>query len=367
MSLGQANSFNALLDQARGWAYELGFDSLEVRPIERSDHEPHLRQWLAHGYHGEMGYMARNVDLRVEPKALHPGALSAISVAMPYLAACAEQQIASTLADSKAAYIARYALGRDYHKVIRARLKRLGQQLNQWLVDNGHNAFTARPVTDSAPFLEKRFAEQSGLGWIGKHTLHIRGNKGSYHFLGELLTNIPFTASRAASTNHCGSCARCIEICPTQAIVGPYQLDARRCIAYLTIEHRGTIPEELRAPMGNRVFGCDDCQMVCPWNRHAKAVPIEDFLPRHQLDQSSLLALFNWSLETFLKKTEGSPIRRAGYNGWQRNIAVALGNAAFDPEILRALRARLKGCDSLVAEHVAWAINQQMLKAPQKS
>ena len=367
MSLGQANSFDALLDQARGWAYELGFDSLEVRPIERSDHEPHLRQWLAKGYHGEMSYMARNVDLRVEPKALHPGALSAISVAMPYLAACAEQQIASTLADSKAAYIARYALGRDYHKVIRARLKRLGQQMNQWLVDNGHDAFTARPVTDSAPFLEKRFAEQSGLGWIGKHTLHIRGNKGSYHFLGELLTNIPFTASRAASTNHCGSCARCIEICPTQAIVGPYQLDARRCIAYLTIEHQGAIPEELRAPMGNRVFGCDDCQMVCPWNRHAKVVPIEDFLPRHQLDQSSLLALFKWSLETFLKKTEGSPIRRVGYNGWQRNIAVALGNAAFDPEILRALRARLKGCDSLVAEHVAWAINQQMLKASQKS
>ncbi len=367
MSLEQTHSFDALLDQARGWAGELGFDSLEVRSIEKSDHEPYLRQWLAKGYHGEMDYMARNVDLRVEPKALHPGALSALSVAMPYLDSHAEQQMASTLADSKTAYIARYALGRDYHKVIRARLKRLGQQMNEWLVENGHDAFTARPVTDSAPFLEKRFAEQSGLGWIGKHTLHIRGDKGSYHFLGELLTNIPFTASHAASTNHCGSCARCIEICPTQAIVGPYQLDARRCIAYLTIEHRGVIPEELRAPMGNRVFGCDDCQMVCPWNRHAKAVPIEDFLPRHQLDQSSLLTLFSWSLETFMKKTEGSPTRRSGYSGWQRNIAIALGNAAFDPEILRALRDRLPACDSIVAEHVSWAINQQMLKASQPS
>ena len=367
MNLGPSFSFDALLDQARGWAGALGFDSLEVRPIERSDHEPHLRRWLAKGYHGEMDYMARNVDLRVEPEALHPGTLSVISVAMPYLDPGAEQRIASTLADSKAAYIARYALGRDYHKVIRARLSRLGQQMNNWLVEQGYDTFTARPVTDSAPFLEKRFAEQSGLGWIGKHTLHIRGDKGSYHFLGELLTNIPFTPSHAESTNHCGSCTRCIEICPTQAIVGPYQLDARRCIAYLTIEHRGVIPEELRAPMGNRVFGCDDCQMVCPWNRHAKAVTIEDFLPRHQLDQSSLLTLFAWSLETFLKKAEGSPIRRAGYEGWQRNIAIALGNAAFDPEILKALRDRLKACDSLVAEHVSWAISQQTLKASQSS
>ncbi|MGA1103979.1 MAG: tRNA epoxyqueuosine(34) reductase QueG [Pseudomonadales bacterium] len=362
MNQDQTLPLGDLLQLIKTWAQDLGFDQIEVSPLAMSDHESYLRRWLEQGFHGEMGYMARHVDLRVEPARLHPGALSALSLTMPYLPAGGQDQIQSTLADPEAAYIARYALGRDYHRVIRGRLKSLSTQINQWLINHDHLTFTSRPITDSAPFLEKRFAETSGLGWIGKHTLHINQHRGSYHFLGELLTNLPFSASSKTSSNHCGSCQRCIDICPTNAIVGPYELDARRCIAYLTIEYKGIIPESLRDAIGNRVFGCDDCQLICPWNRHAHVHQIKDFEPRHELDRSTLLSLFAWTEADYLARTEGSPLRRVGFDGWQRNLAVALGNAPFDERIIQALELKRRQSSDLVAAHVDWALNNQRAK-----
>lgn len=363
MNQDQLPALNDLFHRIKAWASELGFDQVEVSPLSKSDHEPHLRRWLEQGFHGEMSYMNRHLDVRIEPAKLHPGALSALCLTMPYLPDSGQNLIRSTLADPKAAYVARYALGRDYHRVIRGRLKTLSVKINDWLIEQGHKTFTARPVTDSAPFLEKRFAETSGLGWIGKHTLHINRHEGSYHFLGELLTNLPFTASSETSRNHCGSCQKCIEICPTQAIVRPYELDARRCIAYLTIEHKGEIPEPLREAIGNRIFGCDDCQMVCPWNRYAKVHSVSDFEPRHDLDRSTLLSLFKWTESEYLSKTEGSPLRRAGFDAWQRNLAVALGNAPYDQRIVTTLEAEQVRCNDLVASHIDWALKRQREKA----
>lgn len=304
--------------------------------------------WLTKDWHGDMSYLTRYLDKRQLPQNLVPETTRIISVRMDYLAP--NPQILETLNNSKLAYISRYALGRDYHKLMRKRLNRFAEAITKMTGPFGYRAFV-----DSAPVLEKPIAEKAGLGWIGKNTLIINKKAGSWFFLGELFTNLPLPIDPPA-TNHCGSCSACIDVCPTQAIVAPYQLNALRCISYLTIEHKGSIPKELRPLMGNRIFGCDDCQLVCPWNKYAKFTDEKDFQPRHQLDQSQLLELFLWSEEEFLKKTEGSAIRRAGYIGWLRNIAVALGNTSSTPEILSALQLRQQHPSELVREHSHWAL-----------
>jgi epoxyqueuosine reductase len=306
--------------------------------------------WLAKDWHGDMNYLTRYLDKRELPQNLVPETTRIISVRMDYLPP--NPQILETLGNSKLAYISRYALGRDYHKLMRKRLNRFAETITEMTGPFGYRAFV-----DSAPVLEKPIAEKAGLGWIGKNTLIINKKAGSWFFLGELFTNLPLPIDTAA-TNHCGSCTSCIDICPTQAIVAPYQLNPLRCISYLTIEHKGSIPEELRTLMGNRIFGCDDCQLVCPWNKYAKFTDEKDFQPRHQLDQSQLLELFLWSEAEFLKKTEGSAIRRAGYIGWLRNIAVALGNTSATAEILSALKLRQQHSSELVREHSHWALEK---------
>ena len=352
-----------LKSEIQVWARELGFSEAGFVRLEPSDHEPRLRSWLSKGYHGSMGYMGRNVDLRVDPRGLLEGSVSAITVRMDYLPAESIQAIEPLLKQPNRAYIARYALGRDYHKTIRRRLKRLADNINSAILNRKLGAFFARACTDSAPILEKRLAEASGLGWIGKNTLLLNRDGGSWFFIGELLTNLPFESSSSGATSHCGSCTRCLDVCPTQAFVGPFELDARRCISYLTIESKNAIPVDLRKAIGNRIFGCDDCQMVCPWNKFAAATVDSDFQPRAEFDTTELATLFSWDEATFLKKTEGSAIRRTGYAGWLRNLAVALGNAEYDPNILRLLRARLPQVNALVAEHIVWAIAQQEQRA----
>lgn len=343
-----------LAAQIPTWAQELGFSAAGITDIDLSEHQPRLEAWLAKHFHGEMTYMARHGDLRSHPDQLHPGTVSVISVRLDYLER--EPPPDDILASDSLAYVSRYALGRDYHKVIRNRLKKLTQKINEYVDEHGQKDFSARVFTDSAPLLEKALAEKAGLGWIGKNTLLLNQKAGSWFFLGEILTNIPLPATSAPQQNRCGSCSACIDVCPTDAIVAPYQLDARLCISYLTIELRGAIPEHLRAPMGNRVFGCDDCQLVCPWNRYAADNHEQDFKPRHGLETSELKALFNWDEETFLRNTEGSAIRRTGYVGWRRNLAVGLGNSG-DRSTTDSLEAA-KGGSDLLDEHINWALNQ---------
>jgi epoxyqueuosine reductase len=273
-----------------------------------------------------------------------------ISVRMDYRAPGTRYAL-DVLNDGEAGYISRYALGRDYHKLMRHRLQKLAERIREVVGEFGHRAYV-----DSAPVLEKALARNAGLGWIGKHTLLINRHAGSYFFLGELYTDLPLPVDPPATSEHCGTCTRCIDVCPTQAILGPYRLDARRCISYLTIELKGSIPEELRAPMGNRIFGCDDCQLVCPWNKFAQDATDPDFAPRHSLDGAKLVELFGWSEEEFLRRTEGMAIRRTGYEGWLRNIAVALGNAPSSPEVIAALRGKEQHPSPVVREHVAWAL-----------
>jgi epoxyqueuosine reductase len=349
------------------WGQDLGFSAVGITDIQLDDAGLKLQEWLKKGRHGEMAYMAAHGDMRWQPQALHPNTQSIVSLRLDYLEHEPDPQ--SLLEDSDTAYISRYALGRDYHKVIRGKLKRLVQQIDQYLSDNQHTGFDARVFTDSAPILEKALAEKAGLGWIGKNTLLLNENAGSWFFLGEVLTNLPLPETGIAQTNRCGSCSACIDVCPTNAIVAPYELDARLCISYLTIEHRGSIPVELREPMGNRVFGCDDCQLVCPWNRYAAHNAEADFKPRHGLQAPQLIELFNWDEQTFLTKTEGSPIRRTGYHGWLRNLAIGLGNSlgAADPgvkkvgvkKVIESLKARL-GKNDLVDEHIDWAVQKQV-------
>jgi epoxyqueuosine reductase len=299
-----------------------------------------------------MEYMARHGTRRSRPAELEPGTQRIISVRMDYIppgAANAWQ----VLGDAEAGYVSRYALGRDYHKLMRNRLQKLAERIHDVVGDFGYRAYV-----DSAPVLEKALARNAGLGWIGKHTVLINRRAGSYFFLGELYTDLPLPMDTPAS-EHCGTCTRCIDVCPTQAIVGPYQLDAKRCISYLTIELKGSIPEELRAPMGNRIFGCDDCQLVCPWNKFAQVATEPDFAPRHRLDGAKLVELFGWTEEEFLKRTEGMAIRRTGYEGWLRNIAVALGNAPPSAIARDALNARAGHPSAIVREHVAWALERQ--------
>jgi epoxyqueuosine reductase len=329
----------------------LGFQQVGISDTDLQAHGEHLEQWLASGYHGEMEYMQRHGHKRYQPEKLIAGTCRIISVRMDYWpdsAAPAEE----VLQNPDTAYVSRYALGRDYHKVLRSRLKKLSRYIETLIGPFGHRVFV-----DSAPVLEKAIAEKSGLGWIGKHTNVLNERAGSWFFLGELYTDLPLPVDTPAS-NHCGSCHACIDVCPTRAIVAPYQLDARRCISYLTIELRGSIPVEFRADIGNRIYGCDDCQLVCPWNKFAQASAEIDFQVRHQLDERTLLALFEWDEATFLQRTEGTAIRRIGYESWMRNIAVALGNSQGGDAVITALQKKLN-CDSdLIKEHCTWALEQ---------
>jgi epoxyqueuosine reductase len=303
-----------------------------------------------------MDYMAAHGSKRTRPAELVPGTVRVLTARMDYLPA--DTSMIKTLHDPERAYLSRYALGRDYHRLIRKRLEKLAIKINEQTNDLGYRTFC-----DSAPVLEKPLAEKSGLGWIGKHTNLINSKAGSWFFLGEIFTNIPLLIDTPTTQSHCGSCTSCIDVCPTQAIVGPYQLDARRCISYLTIELRSSIPVELRPLIGNRIYGCDDCQIFCPWNKFAKFTGERDFHPRHTLATATLLDVFNWTEEEFLHKTEGSAIRRIGYECWLRNIAVALGNAPHSTAVVEALQARLQHPSELVREHVEWALEQQNIHA----
>jgi epoxyqueuosine reductase len=332
-----------------GWSRELGFQDIGVADADLSAAEAGLLDWLAAGYHGDMDYMARHGLRRARPAELLPGTLRIISVRMDYWPGDARDETA-VLADHDRAYISRYALGRDYHKVLRNRLQQLIDRMRDAFGDYRFRAFTV-----SAPVLEIAAAVKAGLGWRGKNTLLLDRGAGSYFFLGEIYTDLPLPTT-APTTEHCGSCTRCIDVCPTGAIVGPYRLDARRCISYLTIEHPGSIPEALRGALGNRVYGCDDCQLVCPWNKYAQATGEPDFAVRNGLDDAALVDLFGWTEAEFDERLAGSAIRRIGYERWLRNLAVGLGNAATSPATVAALEARAGDPSALVREHVAWAL-----------
>ncbi|MCU7648814.1 tRNA epoxyqueuosine(34) reductase QueG [Pseudomonas piscis] len=341
----------ALAQSIKDWGRELGFQQVGISGLDLAEHESHLERWLAAGYHGEMEYMGAHGNKRSRPAQLVPGTLRVVSLRMDYLPG--DTQMAQRLAQPSKAYVSRYALGRDYHKLIRKRVQQLAERIQQVIGPFGYRAFV-----DSAPVLEKAIAEQAGLGWIGKNTLVLNRKAGSYFFLSELFVDLPLPVDEPHASEHCGRCSACLDICPTNAFVGPYQLDARRCISYLTIELKNAIPEELRPLIGNRVFGCDDCQIVCPWNRFARTSGEGDFKPRHNLDNAELAELFLWDEEQFLSSTEGSPLRRAGYERWLRNLAVGLGNAPSTIPVLEALKARQDYPSELVREHVQWALAQ---------
>jgi epoxyqueuosine reductase len=336
----------------RGWARELGFASLGVADVDLADAEEGLARWLAAGFHGEMEYMARRGATRARPAELVPGTVRAVMVAIDYAPSDPDwvERAWATLADGERAYVSRYALGRDYHKVVRARLARLAERLQAEVGPFGWRAFC-----DSAPVMEVELARRAGLGWRGKHTLLLARDGGSMRFLGTLYTDLPLP-SDAPVDEHCGRCTACIDACPTGAIVAPYRLDARRCISYLTIEAKGAIPEEWREAIGNRIYGCDDCQLACPWNKYAAAAALPDFAPRERLDAAGLVALFAWDRGAFERRFEGSAIRRIGHERWSRNLAVALGNAPTSGAVVAALRAREHDPSPLVAEHVRWAL-----------
>jgi epoxyqueuosine reductase len=338
------------------WARELGFQDLGISDGGVRDHEQRLQQWLESGYQGEMTWLAERGTMRTRPEQLVPGTQRVISVRMNYLPENTDQ--IGVLKNARKAYISRYSLGRDYHKLIRKRLAQMAKQLADKAVELGLVEPSQRAFVDSAPVLERPLADKAGLGWIGKHTLLINKEAGSWFFLGEILTSLPLPLNTERQANQCGDCIACLKVCPTDAFVAPYVLDARRCISYLTIEHQGDIPESLREPMGNRIFGCDDCQAICPWNKFAHHTNERDFHPRHQLDQSDLAELFSWSEAQFLSATEGSAIRRAGFERWLRNIAVALGNAPTEPDVLAALDSRKEHPSELVQRHVQWALAQ---------
>ena len=341
-----------LASDIRRWGEELGFQQIGFSDIDLRQAEKRLTEWLAKKFHGDMSYMSRHGAKRSRPDLLVPGTVSVITARMDYLAD--DQESAKALLDHpNKAYVSRYALGRDYHKVLRGRLRALARRIEARIGPLGYRVFV-----DSAPVLEKPLAEKAGLGWIGKHTNLINRELGSWFFLGELYTNIELPAGEPESS-HCGTCRACIDVCPTGAIVGPYELDARRCISYLTIELKGEIPIEYRKLIGNRIYGCDDCQLFCPWNKFAVRTDEADFAPRHELDVAELTELFSWSEEEWLRKTEGSAIRRISHEQWLRNIAVALGNADGNEKIVAALRARQDGSSPLVNAHVRWALEQQ--------
>ena len=347
----QLGTDTSLLDRIREWGDALGFQALGFTGVDLQQHEEYLQKWLAKGYHGEMEWMARHGSKRSRPNALVPGTCTIITARMDYLpeGANAEQ----VLSQSELAYISRYALGRDYHKLMRARLGKLARQIETQLGTGRYRAFV-----DSAPVLERALAENAGLGWIGKNTMLLNDKAGSWFFLGEIYTDIPLPPDPPQATQHCGTCQACLDICPTQAFVAPWVLDARKCISYLTIEFDGVIPEALRRGMGNRIYGCDDCQLVCPWNKFAAQTREPDFAPRHQLDSITLATCFGWDETTFLARTEGSAIRRIGYSQWRRNVAIALGNADTSDAVVQALQSAVDDSSAVVREHVLWALAQ---------
>ena len=342
-----------LLADIKSWALDLGFADVGISNIDLSESEQNLLEWLNKGFHGSMSYMSKHGVKRTQPEQLIPGTVSILSLRMDYLPESQNNALA-VLRNPNLAYVSRYALGRDYHKLIRRRLKKLADKIQAQLPDCEYRVFT-----DSAPVMEKPIAKKAGLGWVGKHSNILNREAGSWFFLGEIYLNFALPQSPARE-NHCGDCRSCIDACPTQAIVEPYVVDARKCISYLTIENDGDIPLELRPQMGNRIYGCDDCQLYCPWNRFAPPGVEADFKSRNQLDTSDLASLFLWSEEEFLQRFEGSPIRRIGYQNWLRNIAVALGNTERTVANLEALRMRENHPDARVNEHIHWAIEQQL-------
>lgn len=340
-----------LASQIRAWAEELGFQQAGITRRKLHTEEARLTEWLRAGKHGDMEWMQRHGNKRSRPDELIPGTISVISVRMDYLRE--ENTDPRELLDhASRAYVSRYALGRDYHKLMRNRLQKLAERIAKEIGPFGFRAFV-----DSAPVMEKPLARNAGLGWIGKHTNLLNKDTGSWFFLGELYTDLELPEDEPA-IDHCGSCTKCMEVCPTNAITAPYQLDARRCISYLTIEHAGSIPEEFRLAMGNRVYGCDDCQLFCPWNKFAEFSAEDDFTPRENLDAAELVELFAWSEAEFLKKTEGSAIRRIGHERWLRNIAIGLGNARTTPAVVAALNSRREHPSEIVREHVDWALKE---------
>ena len=352
----------ALLVQLRGWAEAEGFSQIGVADVDLGSAEAGLLAWLSNGFHGAMDYMAAHGLKRARPSELVPGTVRVITARMDYLPRATPEGWQAIewqrLARPADAAVSIYARGRDYHKVLRNRLQRLADKLAAAVGPFGHRVFT-----DSAPVLEVELASRSGIGWRGKHTLTLHREAGSMFFLGEIYVDLPLPVTAPAEA-HCGSCTACLEVCPTHAIVAPYRLDARRCISYLTIEHDGAIPVELRAAIGNRIYGCDDCQLVCPWNRYARLAGEPDFRARHGLDAASLVELFGWDEAGFLARTEGSAIRRIGHLRWLRNIAIALGNAPADARIVAALQARAGHPDAVVSEAVQWALARQADQSP---
>lgn len=365
MSTLSPAALQALSVSIRQWARDLGFSDAGISRLELDADLEHLRNWIASGHHGSMAYMARDPEMRASPQTLRTGTSSVISVRLPYWPQAHDAD--DVLRNGEMAYISRYALGRDYHRVMRARLLKLARRIERDIGPLGHRVFA-----DSAPILEKAMARNAGLGWIGKHTLLIQRRQdsvrsadgasggGSWFFLGELFIDLPLEAdAREAISDGCGRCTACIRACPTGAIVAPYQVDARRCISYLTIEHHGPIPEEFRVPMGNRIFGCDDCQLACPWNRESGATAESDFTPRHGLDAARLLELWSWDEAEWLRRTEGMPLRRLDHARWLRNLAIALGNAPRSDEVVRSLRNHANHPDAAVRDHVEWALRRQ--------
>jgi epoxyqueuosine reductase len=366
-----ALDFSQLARDIVTWGQELGFAELGIADTELSADEARLGAWLDAGRHGEMDYMARHGARRARPSEMVPGTIRVITARLDYLPRRAQDPDA-VLADSRKAYISRYALGRDYHKVMRQRLQRLADRIGTAIessagasagnsVNSSANTYRYRVFSDSAPVLEVALAAKAGLGWRGKHTLLLTRDAGSFFFLGEIFTDLPLPVTPAVSA-HCGTCRACLDVCPTGAIVAPYELDARRCISYLTIELKGSIPESLRPLIGNRVYGCDDCQLVCPWNKYAQPSDEPDFDVRNGLDDADLTALFAWSESDFNVRMEGSAIRRIGFERWLRNLAVGLGNAGYSEQIVDALSSRRDDASPLVREHVAWALAEQEKK-----
>ena len=360
MQLNVSNDWAKLSADIKSWGLALGFNQIGITDTNLQTAESEHQAWVAKGFHGEMDYMVKHGVKRTRPAELVPNTIRVISARLDYLPPNAANS-ETIMDDSQKAFISRYALGRDYHKVMRNKLQKLSEKIQLELTQMHINDFSYRVFTDSAPVLEVALAEKAGLGWRGKHTLLLNKNRGSWFFLGEIYTNLPLMTDEPA-TNHCGTCSSCIDICPTQAITAPYEVDARRCISYLTIELKSSIPVEFRPLIGNRVYGCDDCQLTCPWNKFAEVTQEPDFSVKHGLDDISLVECFEWTEEVFKQKMAGSAIYRIGYTQWLRNIAVGLGNATSTPAIIQALKSRKNDDNTIVREHVAWALLQHKLK-----
>jgi epoxyqueuosine reductase len=346
-------NFTSLKQKINLWIKELNFQAVGISHCDLSEAEEHLKEWLAKGFHADMDYMHKHGLKRTRPALLVPGTISVISVRMAYYPPT--EEIRQRLNDANQAIIANYALGKDYHYILKDKLKQLAEKIQQTIGPFGYRAFT-----DSAPVMERAIAQEAGLGWIGKNTCLISKHEGSYFLLGEVYTDLPLPSDEKA-TAHCGSCSACIDACPTKAIVAPYQLDARKCISYWTIEHKGSIPEWIREAMGNKIFGCDDCQVVCPWNKYAAMPKEHTFFPQNNLDKVSLLDCFAWDKATFKKITQGSPISRPGYAGFMRNVAIALGNAPYSEKIINTLKEKANDPNPIIQEHVQWALDKQLM------